>query len=57
MHTLQNNLPRLTSIPDINVLSSANANRYLIGYGVNPIPNGVAARRRLVKLHIGCGLL
>ena len=44
----------LASVPDINALSSANANRYLIGYGVHPIPNGAAARRQLVKLHIGC---
>ena len=31
MNTLQNNLPRLASILDINTLSTANANRYLVG--------------------------
>ena len=57
MNTLQNNLPRLASVADIGTLSTANANRYLIGYGVQQIPNTVAARRRLVKVHIGCRAL
>ena len=54
MNALQHNLPWLTSAADIDGLSSANANWYLIGHGIQHIPGAVAARRRLVKVSIGC---
>lgn len=54
MNTLQHNLPQLTSAADVERLSSAYAKRYLIGYGVQPIPPTVAERQRLVKVSIGC---
>lgn len=56
-NALQHNLPRISSLADINGLSTGNANRYLVGYGVHPIPGNVAARRRLVKVSIGCRTL
>jgi len=49
-----NNLPHLASVADVDALSMANANQYLIGYGVEQIPDTVAACHNLVKVHIGC---
>ena len=34
----QHNLPPLVEVCDINTLSSNDARRYLVGYGVAPIP-------------------
>ncbi|KAF5377582.1 hypothetical protein D9615_005141 [Tricholomella constricta] len=48
------NLPHLTSVAVINTLSTVHAQRYLIGYGIQNITGGVNARRRLVKIAIGC---
>jgi len=51
-----NNLPRLSSAADVDALSMADANQYLVGYGVQP-NHDVNAARRLVKIHIGCKVL
>ena len=49
----QHNLPPLVDAGVINALTGPQATAYLVGYG-RPVPNVLAARRKAVRLAVGC---